>query len=63
MPETVLIEVGRIAVTIRPPGLKSLLLLLMGKRSVLVRGKSVVIWRRQKDGSLKIMIDTFNSDT
>lgn len=57
------IEIGRITVTIQPPGIKSLLLLLMGKRSLTTYGKSVVVWRRQKDGSLKIVIDTFNSDS
>jgi ketosteroid isomerase-like protein len=26
------------------------------------QGKSIVVWRRQKDGTLKIVADTFNSD-
>jgi ketosteroid isomerase-like protein len=25
-------------------------------------GKSVVVWRRQADGTLKIVVDTFNSN-
>jgi ketosteroid isomerase-like protein len=29
---------------------------------VIDHGKSVVVWRRQKDGTLKIAVDTFNSD-
>jgi len=46
------IEIGRITVTIRRPGAES----------VIDKGKSVVVWRRQKDGALKIVVDTFNSD-
>jgi ketosteroid isomerase-like protein len=46
------IEIGRITLTIKPPGAESMT----------DRGKSVVVWRRQKDGSLKIAVDTFNSD-
>jgi ketosteroid isomerase-like protein len=46
------IEIGRITVTIQPPGAKSMI----------DKGKSVVVWRRQKDGALKIAVDTFNSD-
>lgn len=57
-----IIEIGRIAVTIRPRGIRLLLAMIMGKRTFTIRGKSVVIWRRQKDGSLKIAVDTFNSD-
>ena len=57
-----IIEIGRIAVTIRPRGIRLLLAMIMGKRTFTIRGKSVVIWRRQKDDSLKIAVDTFNSD-
>jgi ketosteroid isomerase-like protein len=57
-----IVEIGRITVTIQPPGVMGLVLLLVGKRRLIKYGKSVVIWRRQKDGALKIMVDTFNSD-
>jgi ketosteroid isomerase-like protein len=56
------IEIGRTTVTIQPSGAKSLILLLVGKRRLTKQGKSVVVWRRQKDGALKIVVDTFNSD-
>jgi ketosteroid isomerase-like protein len=56
------IEIGRTTVTIQPPGVMALVLLLMGKRRLIKQGKSIVVWRRQKDGSLKIMADTFNSN-
>lgn len=56
------IEIGRTTVTIQPPGAKALILLLVGKRRLIRQGKSVVVWRRQKDGALKIVVDTFNSD-
>ena len=56
------IEIGRTTVTIQPPGIMSLILLLAGKRRFVKRGKSIVVWRRQKDGALKIVADTFNSD-
>ena len=56
------IEIGRITVTFKPRGIKSLIAALMGKRVFTVRGKSVVVWRRQRDGALKIVVDTFNSD-
>ena len=46
------IEIGRTTVTIQPPG----------ARSMIDKGKSVVVWRRQNDGTLKIAVDTFNSD-
>jgi ketosteroid isomerase-like protein len=46
------IEIGRYTLTIRPPG----------REPVIDHGKSVVVWRRQKDGTLKIAVDTFNSD-
>jgi ketosteroid isomerase-like protein len=46
------IEIGRYTLTIQPPG----------GESVIDNGKSVVVWRRQKDGALKIAVDTFNSD-
>ena len=46
------IEIGRTTVTIQPAGAKSMI----------DKGKSVVVWRRQKDGALKIAVDTFNSD-
>ena len=57
------IEIGRITVTIKPPGLMALILFLMGKRRLVKQAKSVVVWRRQKDGSLKITVDTFNSNS
>lgn len=47
------IEIGRTTVTIR----------LLGLFSITRTGKSVVVWRRQQDGTLKIVVDTFNSDT
>lgn len=47
------IEIGRTTLTIQPPS----------SESVIANGKSVVVWRRQKDGTLKIVVDTFNSDT
>ena len=56
------VEIGRTTVTIQPLGIMALVLLLMGKRRLIKQGKSIVVWRRQKDGSLKIMADTFNSD-
>ena len=56
------VEIGRVTVTIKPPGLMSLLLLLIGKRRLIKHGKSVVVWRRQQDGRLKIVVDTFNTD-
>jgi ketosteroid isomerase-like protein len=46
------IEIGRTTLTIQPPGAES----------VIENGKSVVVWRRQKDGALKIAVDMFNSD-
>jgi uncharacterized protein (TIGR02246 family) len=46
------IEIGRTTVTIQPPGADAMI----------DKGKSVVVWRRQKDGALKIAVDTFNSD-
>jgi ketosteroid isomerase-like protein len=56
------IEIGRATLTIQPPGAMSIILLLVGKRRLTKQGKSVVVWRRQKDGALKIVVDTFNSD-
>ena len=56
------IEIGRTTVTIQPPGAMALLLLLMGKRRLIKQGKSIVVWRRQKDGGLEIVADTSNSD-
>jgi uncharacterized protein (TIGR02246 family) len=47
------IEIGRVTVTIRPPGASS---------AMTDHGKSVVVWRRQADGTLKIVVDTFNSN-
>lgn len=47
------IEIGRTTVTIQ----------LLGLFSITRTGKSVVVWRRQNDGTLKIVVDTFNSDT
>jgi ketosteroid isomerase-like protein len=49
------IEIGRITVTIRP-------VRIVPWWTIIVKGKSVVVWRRQKDGSLKIVADIFNSD-
>jgi len=46
------IEIGHTTLTIQPAGAKSMI----------DKGKSVVVWRRQKDGALKIAVDTFNSD-
>jgi ketosteroid isomerase-like protein len=46
------IEIGRYTLTIQPSG----------GESVIDNGKSVVVWRRQKDGALKIAVDTFNTD-
>jgi len=46
------IEIGRTIVTIQP----------QGAQAMIDKGKSVVVWRRQKDGALKIAVDTFNSD-
>jgi ketosteroid isomerase-like protein len=46
------VEIGRYTLTMQPPG---------GAR-VIDRGKSVVVWRRQKGGGLKIAVDTFTSD-
>jgi ketosteroid isomerase-like protein len=56
------IEIGRTTLTIQPPGAKSVILLFMGRRRLTKQGKSVVVWRRQKDGALKIVVDTFNGD-
>ena len=56
------IEIGRTTVTIQPPGAKSVMLWLVGKRRLTRHGKSVVVWRRQEDGTFKIVVDTFNSD-
>jgi ketosteroid isomerase-like protein len=56
------VEIGRVTVTVQPPGLIGILLTLIGKRRFVKHGKSVVVWRRQDDGSLKIVVDTFNSD-
>jgi ketosteroid isomerase-like protein len=56
------IEIGRTTVTIQPPGAMALILLLTGKRQLVRQGKSIVVWRRQTDGALKIVADTFNSD-
>jgi len=47
------IEIGRTTLTIRPPGADP----------AIDHGKSVVVWRRQNDGALKIAVDTFNSDS
>lgn len=49
------IEIGRINVTIRP-------VRFFPWWTVIVKGKSVVVWRKQKDGTIKILADTFNSD-
>jgi ketosteroid isomerase-like protein len=47
------VEVGRVIVTIQPPGASA---------SMTEMGKSVVVWRREGNGTLKILVDTFNSD-
>ncbi|MEO8457412.1 MAG: hypothetical protein ABI559_06325 [Chloroflexota bacterium] len=47
------VEIGRVTVTIQPPGAPA---------TIVQNGKSVVVWRRQKDGTLKIAVDTFNTD-
>ena len=47
------IEVGSFVMGIEPPGVDPI-------REV---GKYVAICRRQADGSLKLIVDTFNSDT
>ncbi len=47
------VEIGRTMVTIQ----------LLGLFSITRTGKSIVVWRRQKDGTLKIAVDTFNSNT
>jgi ketosteroid isomerase-like protein len=47
------IEVGSFVMGIEPPGADPI-------REV---GKYVAIYRRQSDGSLKLIVDTFNSDT
>jgi ketosteroid isomerase-like protein len=47
------VEIGRYTLTIQLPH----------GGPVTDKGKSVVVWRRQKDGALKIVVDTFNSDT
>ena len=49
------IEIGRITVTIRPAR-------FFPWWTIIVKGKSVVVWRKEKDGTLKIVADTFNSD-
>jgi ketosteroid isomerase-like protein len=46
------VEIGRYTLTIQPSG----------GVPVIDRGKSVVVWRRQQDGGLKIAVDTFTSD-
>jgi ketosteroid isomerase-like protein len=57
-----IIEIGRVTATIKPRGMMSLIALLKGRTKFTIHGKSVVVWRRQMDGSLKIAVDTFNSD-
>lgn len=57
------IEIGHITVTIQPPGVMALIPLLMGKRKLMKQAKSVVVWRRQKDGTFKIAVDIFNSNS
>jgi uncharacterized protein (TIGR02246 family) len=47
------VEVGRYTMTIQPPGGDVM-------RDV---GKYVAVWRRQADGGLKLVVDTFNSDS
>jgi len=47
------VEVGSFVMGIVPPGADPI-------QDV---GKYVAIWRRQSDGSLKLIVDTFNSDT
>jgi ketosteroid isomerase-like protein len=48
------IEIGRTTVTIQPPGSSS---------AITNHGKSVVVWHRQADGTLKIVLDILNSDS
>ena len=47
-------EVGHYVVKMQVPGIPE---------PVTDSGKYVTIWERQKDGSLKIFIDTWNTDT
>ena len=47
------IEIERINVTVQVPS----------ATPVTDTGKSVVVWRRQPDGTLRIVVDIFNSDT
>jgi ketosteroid isomerase-like protein len=54
-----LIEAGDFAIEI---GRTSVTIWLLGLFSITRTGKSVVVWHRQKDGMLKIVVDTFNSD-
>jgi ketosteroid isomerase-like protein len=46
------IEIGRVTMTMRAS---------VGG-STTVSGKSIVVWRRQRDGGLKIFADIFNSN-
>lgn len=47
-------EIGHYDVTMQVPGMD---------KPMNDKGKYVTIWERQKDGSLKIFIDTWNTDT
>jgi ketosteroid isomerase-like protein len=49
------IEIGRTKVTIRPVFAPFI--------TFTKSGKSIVVWRKQPDGSLRIIADTFNSDS
>jgi ketosteroid isomerase-like protein len=46
------IEVGRYTMGIQPPGADSMV----------DNGKYVAVWRRDTDGKLKMVVDTFNTD-
>jgi len=47
------VEIGRVSVTMQPPGASA---------AITEKGKSVVVWRRQEEGALKIVADILNSD-
>lgn len=55
-----IIEVGDFAIEI---GQLTLTARIFGLFSITRKGKSIVVWHRQKDGALKIAADTFNRNT
>jgi ketosteroid isomerase-like protein len=55
-----LIEAGDLAVEI---GRYKLTIQLPTGASMIDQGKSVLVWRRQQDGTLKIAVDTFTSNS